>query len=219
MQTNFDRNDVILMRRTYKRKPRRVARKNGLLFLIILVVGIAAIGSILAYGAHVSANAPQYFVHERRHTGERMYRETVGSNISENYPQTPWHLMELYAASFFLLHGNFILDESIFMDVIEFQREMFTQELRDRNPPQYQLYNHLTNLHIFQEAEAVLRPSRVENIRHDFYDQRSALAYVVHPFMTHENLYRVYHLEMDGNDLWRINSWVEADAEFVPIMD
>ena len=207
------------MRQQRRTRRRSVVRKNRLLFFIILIAGIAAIGSILAYGAHVSANAPQYFIYERRHTADRLYRETVGLDINENYPQTPWQLMDLYATSFFLLHGNFILDEGVFMEVIEFQRELFTQELRDRNPPQLQLANHMANLEIFREADAVLRPSRVENVRHDFYDQRTALAYVVHPFMTHENLYRVYHLMMDDNDMWRINSWAEADEEFVPFLD
>lgn len=197
----------------------RKKRKNTLLFMIIMLAGIVAIGSILAYGAHVSANTPQYFVHERRHTAGRLYRETVGRDMEENYPQTPLLLMELYATTFFLLHGNFILDEDIFMEAIEFQRQLFTQELRDRNPPQLQLANLLANLETFGEADAVLRPSTVENVRHDFYDQRSALAYVVHPFMTHENLYRVYHLEMDENDMWRINSWVEADEEFRPFVN
>ena len=201
------------------RRQRKIVRKNSLLFLIILLAGILAIGGILAYGAHVSANSPQHFVHERRHTADRLYRETVGMDIYENYPQTPWKLMEIYAASFFLLHGNFILDEGIFMEVIEFQRQLFTQELRDRNPSHLQLANHLANLEIFREADAVLRPSTVENVRHDFYDQRTALAYVIHPFMTHENLYRVYHLEMDENDMWRINTWREADEEFQPIMN
>jgi len=192
----------------------RKKRKNGLLFFIILLLGIGAIGSILAYGAHVSANMPQHFVHERRHTADRLYRETVGTDLVENYPQTPWQLMELYATAFFLLHGNFIVDEGVFMEVIEFQRELFTQELRDRNPAHYQLANHLMNLETFRQADAVLRPSTVENIRYDHQGHRTALAYVVHPFMAHENLYRVYHLEMDENDMWRINSWVEANEYF-----
>ena len=201
------------------RKRANKKRKNSLLFFIILLVGIGAIGSILAYGAHVSANTPQLFVHERRHTADRLHRETVGMDITENYPQTPWQLMDLYNTAFFLLHGNFVLDEGVFMDVIEFQREMFTQELRDRNPPHSQLANHLINLETFREAEAVLRPSIVENIRHDHVGQRTALAYVVHPFVMHENLYRMYHLEMDDDDMWRINSWVETDEEFNPIMN
>ena len=201
------------MRRTRKK------RKNGLLFFIILLLGIGAIGSILAYGAHVSANMPQYFVHERRHTADRLYRETVGLDLSEDYPQSPMQLMELYTRSFFLLHGNFIIDEDIFMNVIEFQRELFTQDLRDRNPAEFQLANLLINLEIFGEAEAVLRPSTIQSIRHDFYDQRTALAYVVHPFMAHENLYRVYHLVMDENDMWRINTWSEANEDFDPILN
>lgn len=190
-----------------------------LLFLIILVLGIVTISSILVYGMRVSENMPQHFVHERRHRGERMYRETVGLNLAEDYPQGPWQLMELYTTSFTLLHGNFILDEGIFMDVIEFQRELFSQELRSRNTAEHQLFNHLANMETFRDADAVLRTSSVENIRHDFYDQRSALAYVIHPFMNHESLYRVYHLIMDDNDIWRINSWVEADEEFEPVGD
>ena len=203
------------------RQTRKVKRKkkNGLLFFVILLLGIGAIASILAYGAHVSANMPQYFVHERRHTADRLYRQTVGSDILENYPQNPRDLMDLYTTSFFLLHGNFILDEGIFMEVIEFQRELFTQELRDLNPAHLQLANHLANLETFREADAVLRPSTVENIRYDHAGQRTALAHVVHPFMTHENLYRVYHLVMDENDMWRINSWAEANEEFEPILE
>jgi lactate dehydrogenase-like 2-hydroxyacid dehydrogenase len=205
------------MRRRTRRT--RTKKKNVLLFFIVLILGIGAIGSILAYGAHVSANMPQHFVHERRHTAGRLYRETVGLDLDENYPQEPADLMELYARAFFLLHGNFIIDEDIFMDVIEFQRQLFTQELRDRNPAQYQLANHLANLEIFDEANAVLRPPTIERIRHDFYDQRTALAYVIHSFMAHENLYRVYHLMMDENDMWRINTWREANEYFEPIIN
>ena len=204
------------MRQTSQAKRKK---KNGILFFVILLLGVGVIGAALAYAAHVSANTPQYFVHERRHTAERLYRQTVGLNISENYPQNPRDLMDLYATSFFLLHGNFILDEGIFMNVIEFQREMFSQELRDLNPPQLQLANHLANLETFREADATLRPSTVENIRYDHAGQRTALAHVVHPFMTHENLYRVYHLMMDENDMWRINSWVESNEEFEPILE
>ena len=190
-------------------------RKNVGLFILILLLGIGAIAGILAYGAYVTANTPQPFVWERRHNAERMYQETVGLNLEEDYPQNPARLMELYSTSVFFLYGNFILCEDIFMEVIEFQRALFSQELLATTTAQQQFNNLMRNLdNIQEESELILRRSVIENIRHDFYDQRTALAYVIHPFMFHVDLFRVYHLVMDDDDRWKINSWRLADSEF-----
>ena len=190
-------------------------RKNVALFVFILLLGLGGIAAILAYGAHISANTDHPFVWERRHNAQQLYRQTVELNIRENYPQSPTALMELYTTSVFFLYGDFILCEDIFMEVIEFQREMFSLELLAGTTAAQQFNNLMASLEGFQdEANLLLRRSSIENIRHDFHDQRTALVYVIHPFMFHANLYRVYHLIMDDNDMWRINSWSLADSDF-----
>lgn len=190
-------------------------RKNIGVFVVVLILGLGAIGAILAYGAHVSANIHRRFVHERYHTAERLYRATVGQNILENHPQNPRELMEFYTDSFFLLHGDFIVCDDIFMEVIEFQRALFSPSLLTGTTAQQQFDRLKANLEALgEEGNMLLRRPVVDNIRHDFYDQRTALAYVIHPFMFHADLYRVYHLIMDDNDRWLINSWSLADADF-----
>jgi len=187
------------------------------LFIAIAILGVCGIATIFAIGAHVSANTPQPYVWERRHNAARLYAETVELDIHnpENYPQNPQQLMELYNAAFFFLHGDFILDDDIFMEVIEFQRALFTDEILETTTARQQFDNLMNNLEILRaDNDVLLRRSFVENIRHDFRDQRTALAYVVHPFMLQADLYRVYHLRMDDNNMWRINSWSRADSEF-----
>jgi len=189
-------------------------KTNVAVLLLVLIIGLGGIGSIIAYSLHVNANIPQLYVRERRGTGERMYRNTVGINIRENYPRNPAQLMDLYLSSVLFLYGNIILDEGIFMEVIEFQREMFSGELLAASTPQSQFENLMTSLEVFDYLGLSLRTSTVENIRHDFYDQRTALAYVIHPFFLQDNIYRVYHLVQDEFDMWRINSWSQADSDF-----
>jgi len=190
-------------------------RRNKALFVCILLLGLGGIAAIFAYGAHISANTDHPFVWERRHNAQRLYRETVELNIRENYPQSPAALMELYTTSVFFLYGDFILCDDIFMEVIEFQREMFSQALLATTTARQQFDNLMESLAEFHNEPGLsLRRSTVENIRHDFHDQRTALVYVIHPFMFHADLFRVYHLVMDENDRWRINSWSLADSDF-----
>ena len=189
-------------------------KTNVAVLLFVLIIGIGGIVSIVAYSMHVNANIPQLYVRERRGTGERLYRNTVGINIRENYPRNPAQLMDLYLLSVSFLYGNIILDEGIFMEVIEFQREMFSDELLASSTAQSQFDNLMASLEVLDYLGLSLRTSTVENIRHDFYDQRTALAYVIHPFFLQDNIYRVYHLAMDENNKWRINSWSQADSDF-----
>ena len=190
-------------------------RKNLGLFIAIAVIGALGIGAIFAYGAYVTANTHQPFVWERRHNALRMYREMTEMDIAQNHPQSPARLMEIYNDTFFFLHGDFILDEDVFMEVIEFQRVLFSEELLANTTARQQFDNLMRNLDTIRaDGSIIFRRSQVENIRHDFHDQRTALAYVVHPFIAHENLYRVYHLVMDNEDRWVINSWSLADNEF-----
>ena len=192
----------------------RKKRKHVFLFFILLILGIGTIGTFVAIGLYNSASNPEVFVRERRSTARRMYADTVGRDISENYPNNPTQLMELYLTSYTLLHGDFIVDPDTFMNVINFQRELFSDELRATTTAREQYDNLMRNLSIFRAEDPTLLQSLIENVQYDFREQRSALVNVEHRFMFQDSLFRVYHLIMDDVDRWRINSWAEADENF-----
>ncbi|MCL2753692.1 MAG: hypothetical protein FWE44_06050 [Defluviitaleaceae bacterium] len=189
-------------------------KSNAGIFVLVLTVGILAFAGVFYYAYTVSSQIERPFVHERRQAAERMYRETVGIDIERNYPTTPRALMELYAITVHFLYGDFIAVDSMFMEIIEFQRMLFSTQLRQLNSAQQQFNALVEHLELLAEAEArILRPE-VEEITRGYIDERSALVQVRHRFAHHDSLYRLYHLVMDDNDMWRINSWVEADENF-----
>ena len=189
-------------------------KSNTAVFVLVLLVGVLGLGAIFFYASVVTSQIERPFVHERRQTAERLHRETVGLDLEQDYPTTPRGVMELYAITVQFLYGDFIALDSMFMEVIEFQRMLFSQQLRQYNSAQQQFYNLIEHLQLLEEAEArILRPE-VEEISFDYVDMRSVLVQVRHRFAHHSNLYRLYHLVLDENDTWRINSWVEADENF-----
>ena len=192
-------------------------RKNRLAFVLILILGIASIASILLYGAHVAANTPQIFVRERRGTGERFYRETLGLNLDEEYPRTPQRLMDLYNTTTLFLYGNIILDPDMFMRVIEFQRQLFSEELRSITTAQRQFDNMMHNKETLGEAGIRVSDATVEDIRYDFVDQRVAAVHVHRRLFSYDDMYRIYYLILDDSDRWRIHSWEVTDYMFRPL--
>jgi len=196
-----------------KRKQNKISNKG--LFIVVAIFGICLIGGLIAYGAYVSNNIQHIFVREHRHVGERLYSETVELDLYANYPQSPTRLMEFYNTAFFLLNSNIIIYDNVMMEVINFQRNLFSAELLSLSTPQQQFETLRRNLEeLYAGGGVTLRRSTIENVRHDFYDQRTALVYVIHPFMFAPDLHRIYHLIMDENDMWKINSWVLTDSEF-----
>jgi hypothetical protein len=193
---------------------KKIKKQQVIAFVIILVCGVAAIAGLLLHALRVTAETEQPFVHERRHNAQRLYRETIGRDILENYPQTPRELMEAYGASVWLLYGEFIATEDMFMQVIEFQRTLFSHELRQSITADEQFNNLMASIAEMSYAGVLARRPEIEEIAFDFIDQRSALVEVRHRFTWHDNLYRLYYVVMDENDLWRIASWALADSDF-----
>ncbi|MDR2166732.1 MAG: hypothetical protein LBE35_02635 [Clostridiales bacterium] len=188
--------------------------KQILIGILVIIVGVGGIVALLAYAFRVTAETEWPFVHERRHSAQRLYNETIGRNILENYPTTPRELMEAYAASVLFLYGDFIALDSVFMQAIEFQRHLFSDGLRASITAEEQFLNLSANLAELGYANIMVRRPEIYEIAFDFVDQRSALVEVRHRFVGHDYMYRLYHVALDDADLWRIMSWAVTDSDF-----
>ena len=190
--------------------------KNNLFaFIVVAIVGVGIIVGIMAYAFYVSANIERPFVHARRIQAQRLYDGTVGQNIEANYPTTPRRVMELYLMSFRLLHGDFIAMESMFFEVIDFQRLLFSEELLERaGTREEQFATLMENLDIIAQTEVTIRSSELFEINLDYRYENTALAQVRHNMLRYEDLYRLYFLQMDENDKWRIHSWRQTNSNF-----
>ncbi|MCL2575112.1 MAG: hypothetical protein FWE33_01640 [Defluviitaleaceae bacterium] len=187
-------------------------------FIIILIIGIAGIGGIIYYAVYSDSLIERPFVPERRQTAERMYRETVGIDLSQDYPANPRDLMELYAITHQFLYGNFIALDWMFMEVIEFQRQLFSQELRSANSSAEQFNNLMKDIELISEQGGRVLRAQIYEFTIGYGEDDEALMQVRHRFAQHDDLFRLYHLILDDDGYWRINSWIEADEHFNPII-
>ena len=192
-----------------------MSKKNSIIaFIAIAVIGAGTLAGIVWYAISLEAGIERPFVPERRQTAERHYRDTLGRDMENDYPGTPRELMELYAATILFLYGDFIALDSMFMRVIEFQRSLFTEELRGVISAQDQFANLQESLVELGYADANVRRAEVREFTIDYVYERHALVEVSHRFMFQEDLNRLYHLSLDENDRWRIASWALADEDF-----
>lgn len=182
--------------------------------VLILVIGFGIIGAMIFHAIRIEAAIERPFVPERRQTAERHYRDTLGRDMENDYPQTPRELMELYATTILFLYGDFIALESMFMQVIDFQRSLFTDELRSAVSAQDQFINLQESLTELDDADANIRRAEIHEFTVDYVYERHALVQVSHRFMFQDDLHRLYHLSLDENDRWRIASWALADEDF-----
>ncbi|MCL2349929.1 MAG: hypothetical protein FWC67_00470 [Defluviitaleaceae bacterium] len=188
---------------------------------IVLLVGAGALAAIFTYSLRISADIERPFVPERRQTAQRLYRDTIGLDIERNYPTNPRDVVELYIRSVFFLYGDFIAYESMFMEVINFQRMLVTEELMQGITPQQQFANLQQSLYYIDQTGISLRPPQVtSDALISYYDSRRALVNVVYPFLFYDQMYRIYYLVQDEHDnRWRIHSWQQTDETFRSIGD
>lgn len=196
----------------------KTKRKNVGLFIFVLIVGIGLIVGIALYAMRIQDAMDLPFVHERRHTAQQLYNETLGRDMENNYPANPRALMELYAATVLFLHGDFIASEDMFLRAINFQRSLFTDELAGMVTAQQQMNNIRHSLEILGEYGVVTRRPQIYEFTIDYADGRTALVEVRspfrHPFEYLEDMYRVYYLVLDWQDRWKIHSWAQTDEFF-----
>jgi len=193
-------------------------RKNIGVFVLVLVLGIGLIGGIAIYAVRMQDAMEQPFVHERRHTAQQLYNETLGRDMENDYPTTPRALMELYGATVLFLHGDFIACDDMFLRAVNFQRSLFTDELAGVVTAQQQINNIRDSLAILGDYGVATRRPQVYEFTIDYDEGRTALVEVRrpfrHPFEFMEDMYRVYYLSMDWRDRWRIHSWAQTDEFF-----
>ena len=193
-------------------------RKHIVPFILILIVGLGLIGGIVWYAVTIQSEMEMPFVHERRHTAQQLYNQTLGRDMENDYPATPRALLELYAETVMFLHGDFIANEDMFLRAINFQRSLFTDELAGLVTAQQQLNNLRESLVIMDYYGLSPRRSHVYEFTLDYVDGRTALVEVRHPFRHPfeymEDMFRVYYLQMDWQDRWKIHSWAQTDEFF-----
>jgi len=190
-------------------------RKTSVIIgVFILITGIAIVSGVLIHAFRIEAETERPFVHERRQSAERHYRDTLGRDMERDYPRTPRELMELYATTVLFLHGNFIALDSMFMQVIEFQRLLFTEELQGLMTAEEQFNNLRLNMIELNYEDASIRRAEFDEIVIDYVDGHNALVQARHRFLFNEDLHRLYWLQLGADGRWRINSWALADENW-----
>jgi len=190
-------------------------KSNMPIAITIIVLGVVIIASIIFYVIYLDANTVRLFQHEHRHVGASLYESTVGRNIEQDFPHSPLELMRLYNDISFFLYGGIIVDDDLFMDVINLQRRLLSPELQESITAQQQ-FNHIKNaVNTLNEQGVFVRRSEVEHIQYDFYDQSTAIANIRQFLAFYGNVFWRYQLEVNESNQWMIVSWERVDESFL----
>ena len=196
--------------------PKAVKKKsNTMLAILIILIGLLIFAGIFVYLSFVEANTVHLFTRENRHIGAQLYEATLGLDMEENYPESPLTLMRLYNDINFFLYRNIIVNDELFMRVVDLQRELLHPQLIESLTREQQAAHIRNAVETLGEQGVLVGRSEIDHVQYDFYNQRTARVNIRQPLIFYGAVYWVYMLEIDENGQWKIVGWVETDESFI----
>ena len=196
-------------------KPRK--KVNIWVSILVILLGFGIIGGFIFYAFQRNADVVQNFVRQHRSSGQLLYDEVFSFDLAEDYPQTPEEIMQLYSAITLLLYGGMIINDDLYVDILQQLRGILSNDLIEHIPLEIQLAHLQESLSVLGEVGALPRRPQVLHIRRETEDR--ALAHVRQFIMYYEHVYWIYLLERDENEHWKIMSWVRTDSTFTETVE
>lgn len=190
-------------------------KSNKIIGISILVTMLSLLVVVVIYAMNVD-NTSQF--HPNRTGLARILHERImNMDLYGNYPKTPEEVMNMQADILMILYGDFILDETIFEDIIRQQRLLFSDELRELNSFDNQHSNFLRYLDILRDNGIRAVSTEVLPIEQSPMEN-FAIVRITQSFSNLGTVRWVYHLErISSSSSWRIARWTVADENFVPM--
>jgi len=190
-------------------------KSNKILGISILALVLLLLVGVLAYSFTVDST--NEFHPNRTGMGRILYERVMELDAYVNFPRTPTEVMEMQADILMLLYGDFIVDETLFADVLRQQRLLFSDELLELNSFEMQHRNFMGYLD-------TLRDDEIRAISTDVLPMETgplenfAVMRVTQSFSNLGTVYWIYHLERENSHSnWKINAWTTADENFSAI--
>lgn len=195
------------------KKPKKIINKIVIISIILIFVGA------LIY-AKIPENTNQ-FHYNRADKGRILYKDVMDMNAEYKYPKTPEEVMGKKANTLMLMYGDFVVDESLYTDIITQQRLLFSDELLQLNPFDEQIENFINFLEILRDEDEEIRVVNIEvlPIIYPPNTQNIAVARVSQSYRNLGQINWVYYLERSTvDDKWRITGWYLTDENFIRVL-
>lgn len=187
------------------------------------IIGIVVASSIilvfiLALIYSISLENTNPFHTNRTGRARILYENVMSMDKNLNYPRTAEEVMDMQAEILMLLYGDFIIDDSLFSEVIMQQRLILGSELLELNSFYDQYNNFMSYLITLREDNIRLISIEVMPIIYDPFNSNLGVARVTQNFSVLGRINWVYYLQRSNTDNnWRIIGWSLSDEDFSSI--
>jgi len=184
-------------------------KTNSMVAVLVLVLFLALIAGALGYVYLQNRQNPPRFVAERQGIGNTLYDRIMQFDAFENYPRTPEEVIDLFMDTVNMLHGDIILDETLYDEIISQQRILYGTDILMMNNHEEQREALLSNLEVLREsgARSIVLKQKPAVYERDVLDECSIR--VVHTLSVIGDVEIEYILRRNNADQWKIIGVIE----------
>lgn len=190
--------------------------KNYVIGFAIGFIGIVILWGIFSYASSITATLPKDFVSSKKTAAQKLYDNLNNIDFVNDYPSTPEEVMDVYCDTVFMLYGNMIENDDIFTEILGIQRQLYSDELLEKNPFETQYNSFIESKDKIYSHNATTAQMDHDNTFYSKKDENSCIIQV----KQHVNKIGVVHWNYYLNKIdnkWKINTWEMTDENFKPI--
>ncbi|MDR1532751.1 MAG: hypothetical protein LBS62_11335 [Clostridiales bacterium] len=183
--------------------------------VIITVLGLLVLGGVIYYSVLKTNSTPKYFKSDKAAAAEKLYDKIMGYDFENHYPPAPEDVMDAYNDIFLILYGDMIIDDQILRQMVDKQRELYSDELTAAQTAEEQVANLKGNLAELENLGVYCTRVEKKATLSDANDKDSCVVRAILYFKGAEVMYRNYYLAFDNDDKrWKVSNWAQTDENF-----
>ena len=181
--------------------------------IIIVVLGIAAIGSIFISIYVQNRDRPQLFYIQRRSMGQRLLDEVRTYDLVNHYPETVEEVMHLYSILRRMIYGRMVSDDELLYELVGLQRHLLCDFLTQNNTHRDQWLQVLEDTSVLYESNVFIH-SIDKGLIFISAEEDMCIVPLTFTMINHEAMYWNYFLKLE-HGRWKIHDFKRMDSTFM----
>ena len=192
-------------------------KKRNWLTVVLMSVSVLVVmlgGYVIRISIEPWLNSERRFVKEKSVPATRSYDRIMSMSPDINYPPSPEGVMDFFNETFYLIYSKSIIDDGTLFEVMERQRDVYSDEFRNSNPSNLQFEKLKSDLEsLYDENNICLSVERKGTV-YDNNSQGKCIVQTMIYYNTVGAIYMNYFLTQDDSGHWRVDGWLETDENY-----
>ncbi|MDR2938712.1 MAG: hypothetical protein LBV08_00145 [Clostridiales bacterium] len=177
--------------------------------VFVTLAGVSFIVLLLIFSIRVYNQNPSYYNPGKGSKGEKIYSGLAEYDFINAYPETPEEVIEINNKIMIFLYGNILADTSKIAEVLEFQRNIFSDGLNGLNTLESQIENTVGSFNEFSNEGVYVLDVKSGSVKYTSKDDDMCSVILTFYFNNIESIKKQYNLVRGADNKWKIDSWLD----------